>query len=217
MVVVLVVQPVAAGASATVVGLMNAAFGLVYLGVLFVVFAGHRHRAVALALYVSAIVANFILYAVPENLQVAAGAVFHCTALAFLGYTITAILRDLFSRSVIQSDDVFGAAAGYLLGGLAWAHLYALAYLMKPQAFGMSHAILAQLGDPRLRQELFNYFSFTTLTSIGFSDVTPVGPMVYSLVWLEVMFGRFYMAVVVAQIVGLKLAQALARRDDRRP
>jgi voltage-gated potassium channel len=51
--------------------------------------------------------------------------------------------------------------------------------------------------------------SFTTLMTLGYADLTPIGPPSYTLTWLEVMSGQFSMAVVVAQLVGLKLAQAL--------
>ena len=49
---------------------------------------------------------------------------------------------------------------------------------------------------------------------LGYSDITPVGQPAYSLTWLEVLFGQFYMAVVVAQMVGLKIAQALRGRGQ---
>lgn len=47
----------------------------------------------------------------------------------------------------------------------------------------------------------------------GYGDIIPIGPPAYSLTWLEEMAGQFYMAVVVAQLVGLKLAQVL--REDK--
>jgi ion channel len=213
----LVVQPVAAGTSAAVAQALNVAFALVYLYVILVIFTGRRDRIIAVSLFVPVIGSNFAVYAVPARLAMAAGAVFHCAVLAFLGFAVVSTLQRLFARSVIRGDDVFAAVCGYLLGGMAWGHVYALAYLVKPESFGMSDAVAAQLKEPHLRHALFNYFSFTTLTSIGFSDITPVGPTVHSLVWTEVMFGQFYMAVVVAQIVGLKLAQALARDDGPRP
>ena len=56
---------------------------------------------------------------------------------------------------------------------------------------------------------VFDYPSFTTLMTLGYGDITPIGAPAYSLTWLEVMLGQFYMAVVVAQLVGIKLAQAL--------
>jgi hypothetical protein len=48
-----------------------------------------------------------------------------------------------------------------------------------------------------------------TLTTLGYGDVTPIGPLALSLSWLEVIFGQFYLAVVVAQLVGLRLAQTI--------
>ena len=50
-----------------------------------------------------------------------------------------------------------------------------------------------------------------TLTTMGFGDITPASASVYTLAWLESVFGQFYIAVVVAQLVGLKLAQAINR------
>ena len=68
---------------------------------------------------------------------------------------------------------------------------------------GMFAAVL------HLRHALFNFFSFATLTSLGYNDITPVTPLANTLTWLEVIFGQFYMAVVVAQLVGMRLAQAV--------
>jgi uncharacterized membrane protein len=50
------------------------------------------------------------------------------------------------------------------------------------------------------------------MASLGYSDVTAVAPLANTLTWLEVMTAQFYLAVVIAQIVGLKLAQALGDR-----
>jgi hypothetical protein len=97
---------------------------------------------------------------------------------------------------------------------MVWGNLYALTYLFVPQAFSISPAIGAQLGDWQHRRSLFDYMSFTTLTSLGYGDITPVDQPVYTLTWLEVLFGQFYMAVVVAQMVGLKLAQAIRGRGQ---
>jgi hypothetical protein len=138
---------------------------------------------------------------------------FHFSAIVFLSYAVAGVLHDLFGRTVINGDDVLGAVCGYILAALAWAHLYGLVYMFQPQAFSVSPDIAAQLDDVRLRMNVMNYLSLTTLMTIGHGDITPVGSPAYSLVWLEVLFGQFYMAVVVAQLVGLKLAQGLGRDD----
>jgi len=56
--------------------------------------------------------------------------------------------------------------------------------------------------------------SITTLTSLGYSDITPIDTLALSLSWIEVVFGQFYIAVVVAQLVGLRLAESM-RRERR--
>ena len=110
---------------------------------------------------------------------------------------------------MIHGDDVLGAFCGYMLSALVWANLYTLTYLLVPGAFSVKPELAWRLGEWHLRRALFDYLSFTTLTSLGYSDIAPAGPPVYSLTWIEVMFGQFYIAVVVAQLVGLKLAQAI--------
>jgi len=206
-----VVQPLFAHSSELVANLTNAGFGLAYLFVVYVVFAGRR---LAYRLFLPVIASHFALYVVPDALRPLTNVVFHVSVVVFLGYAVVAILRDLFARTVISGDDVLGAVCGYVLGGLVWGHLYALTYMLRPDAFSVSPELTAQLADLRLRHVIFDYFSYTTLTSIGYGDITPIGSPVYTLVWLEVMFGQFYMAVVVAQLVGMKLAQAI---DHRRP
>ncbi len=88
--------------------------------------------------------------------------------------------------------------------------------MFAPGAFTVSSDIAAQLGDWRLKRSLFAYLSLTTLTSMGYGDITPVSQPAYSLSWMEVMLGQFYMAVVVAQLVGLKLAQAIGQAGPER-
>jgi voltage-gated potassium channel len=98
---------------------------------------------------------------------------------------------------------------------MVWANLYGRAYRFAPGAFNVSSDIAAHLSDWRLKRSLFAYLSFTTLTSLGYGDITPIGQPAYSLTWLEVILGQFYMAVVVAQLVGVKLAQALSQGDRK--
>ena len=139
---------------------------------------------------------------------------FHVFLIAFLGFAVAVILKDLFHKTVIRGDDVIGAVCGYILGAMVWANLYALAYLFAPSAFNVNPSIIVLLEDWHTKRSLFDYLSFTTLTSLGYGDITPVGQPAFSLTWLEVLFGQFYMAVVVAQMVGLKLAQAIKARGQ---
>jgi len=179
------------------------------LYVFFIVFEERRHWRAALLLLFPAIAGNFAIYVLPRGAHIAPQVVYHCFMVAFLGFAVTVILRDILAKSVIRGDDVIGAICGYILMALVWANLYTLTYLLVPGTFTVNPDIAGRLGEWHQRRALFDYLSFTTLMTLGYGDITPIGPPAYTLTWLEVLFGQFYMAVVVAQLVGLKLAQAL--------
>lgn len=214
LILVQVVQPLLAHKSAATRFLSDTAFVAICLYVFFTVCAARWQRIVGLALFLPVAAGNAGLYAQSLAFQRMSGVVFHCAVIVFLGFAVTIILRDLFSKDVINGDDVLGAVCGYILGAMVWANLYALTYIFVPSAFSVNSEIASQLDDWLLKRSLFDYLSFTTLTSLGYGDITPVGQPAYSLTWLEVMFGQFYMAVVVAQMVGLKLAQAISGRGQ---
>ena len=125
------------------------------------------------------------------------------------------ILRRIFERRVVRGDDVIGAICGYLLAGIAWGSLYLLVDLLVPGSFIVHQTIAGQLGHWYSRQSLFEYYSLMALTTMGYGDITPLRPPATSLTWIEAMFGQFYIAVIVAQLVGLRLAEALQPPDPK--
>jgi voltage-gated potassium channel len=202
-------QPLVGHRSIAIGAVSDAVLSAICLYVLFIVFGERRQQRVALALILPAFASNFGVYVLPRGANTASEVAYHCFMVAFLGFAVAVILRDIFAKSVIRGDDVIGAFCGYMLLALVWANLYTLTYLLVPGGFAVNKEIAWRMAEWHHRRALFDYLSFTTLTSLGYSDITPVGPPAYTLTWLEVMVGQFYMAVVVAQLVGLKLAQAL--------
>ena len=213
LVVMLVTKPLLARTSIVVAGLSEIVFGGLYLGIFLSLCQTRWERHTGLLLCIPVVVSSLAVFWLPGHHDVAAAA-FHTARLLFLGFTVVVIVRLLTRAMVIRGDDVLGAMCGYMLAAIAWSHVYAIAYLFFPGAFGVNPAIATQLADWRVQGSMFDYLSFTTLTSIGYSDITPVGPPMYSLTWIETIFGQFYMAVVVAQLVGLRLAQAI--KGERR-
>jgi voltage-gated potassium channel len=208
----LVFQPLAHG---LLLGLVvyDVLLTLVLLAVFLVVFQRGWERFVALGVGLPTLVSNGAAHALSGGPRLASWAVYHCLVVAFLGFAVVVILRHLFQARAIRVDQVLGACCGYLLAGVAWGNLYVLAELLLPGSFRLSREVAWQLADEHTRRFLFNYFSFATLTTLGYADVTPVGPPASTLTWLEAVFGQFYLAVVVAQLVGLKLAQAVGRAE----
>jgi voltage-gated potassium channel len=205
----MVAQPLVGHRSLAAGAVSDAVLSAICLYVLFIVFGERWQRRAALALILPVFAGNFAIYVLPRGTHSAPQVVYHCFMVAFLGFAVAVILRDILAKSVIRGDDVLGAICGYVLLALVWANLYTLTYLLVPGTFAVSPDIAGRLGEWHQRRALFDYLSFTTLMTLGYGDITPIGPPAYTLTWLEVMFGQFYMAVVVAQLVGLKLAQAL--------
>jgi len=183
---------------------------VVNLGVLLVVFDQRWERWLAFLL-VAPVLASGIVHQTLSNYAQIAAIVYHGFAVVFLGFAVAVILKRIFHQETIRTDAVIGALCGYLLAAVAWANAYALIYLLRPDSFRVTDVIAPQLSDWNLQRFFFNYFSVTTLTSLGYSDITPIDTLALSLSWFEVVFGQFYIAVVVAQLVGLRLAESIKR------
>jgi hypothetical protein len=180
--------------------------------IFFVVFERRSTRIAALALAAPMIVIHWIARIVGARATIVFASE-HAVATLFLGFAVTVILRGIFQPKKFRADDVLGVVCGYLLAGLGWGNLYNLANAVTPAAFSVRSDIAWQLNDESTKRQLFDNFSFVTLTCCGDNKVVPLAQTASSLTWLEAVFGQFYMAVVVAQLVGLKLSQAIGRSD----
>ncbi|MGR8940661.1 MAG: potassium channel family protein [Gammaproteobacteria bacterium] len=104
--------------------------------------------------------------------------------------------KHVFSAVAIDRNLLYGATCIYLLMGLIWALLYRMISQFSPGSFN-------GLQSPDL--DNFLYFSFVTLASLGYGDITPHAPLARTLAYLEVITGQMYIAIMVAGVVGLYL------------
>jgi hypothetical protein len=117
--------------------------------------------------------------------------------LLFLAVVLARTLRD----GPVTPRRLHGGVAAYLLLGIIWAHAYALVALLSPGAFSGP----VSPGDGA--RALF-YFSFVTLTTIGYGDVLPVHPAARSLAMLEAVTGPLYLAILIARLVSQAIVPA---------
>jgi len=206
---IVVTQPLVAHESVAASLAFDLLVAAAAVGVVFIVFSLRWERRVAVLLAAPAIVLTVARYALPGGATAHYAVAYHLSAALFLGYAVAVMVRNILRGGTFSFDAVLGAFAGYLLLGVAWGSLYAAVEQIAPGAFSVSPEIRWQLEDWHLRRALFSYVSFSTMASLGYSDVTAVTPLANTLTWLEVMAAQFYLAVVIAQIVGLKLAQAM--------
>jgi hypothetical protein len=210
------VNPLMAKATRTERLVSIALFAMVCVAVFRAFFITKRHRVIGSSLAGCTIGIDLARLLAPRGLQLQMDALLNVSACAFYVFVLVVIVNQVFSTRRLRVDDVVGAFSGYIVIALFWGRLYALAWAAVPSAFRISPDISWQLQNWSTLHTLFDYYSFTTITSIGYGDITTTGPVSDALIWLEVICGQFYMAVVVATIVGMKVAEALASPRDGR-
>jgi hypothetical protein len=114
----------------------------------------------------------------------------------------------------VDAEILFGAACIYLFFALVWGLLYELVVELQPGslALGGRPIVAGDAGGGAVM-----YFSFVTLTTLGYGDITPVNQFARLLAMLEAVLGQLFMVFLVARLVGVHTAQALARApaEDR--
>ena len=124
----------------------------------------------------------------------------------FIGYIIVLILKHIFKQDDVTLETIYGAIVVYILIGLMWFFLYNLTEILHPESFTFA-AELAN--DPK--KSLY-YFSFVTLTTLGYGDISPVSGPARSLAMLEAIVGQMYLAVLIARLVGTHISQSLLKK-----
>ncbi|WP_397453612.1 potassium channel family protein [Pseudomonas sp. NA-150] len=132
------------------------------------------------------------------------------TTLLALALISVATAMKVFASGVVTLDRISGAVALYVLMGTVWAEAYQLVILNHPGAF--SGSTLAETTSDR---SIWIYFSFVTLTTVGYGDIVPVAPAARSLANLEALIGQLYPAIVLARLVSLQVPRASS--DPNKP
>lgn len=111
--------------------------------------------------------------------------------------------RNVLRPGPANLNRIAGGVCIYMIAANVWALTYTLLHLSIPTSFkGLEYAAL----EGRLAE--FLYFSYITLTTLGYGDVTPVHPLARWLAQFEAVFGQFYIAILIATLVGTWIASA---------
>ena len=115
--------------------------------------------------------------------------------------------RQVLFTGTIDANKIVGAICIYLLLGLIWAILYLFIAQVAPGAFnGIPQAPWLDNFATAI------YFSFVTITTLGYGDISPALPFARFLVIMEAIVGVFYMAILVASLIGVSLSNREASR-----
>jgi amino acid transporter len=135
--------------------------------------------------------------------------------LVFILFVTLSQLRSVLKQREVTGETICMAVSVYLLLGLTWTFLYAFMFQLHPESFG--GLATATPGNPAQLIHIFpilGYFSLTTLSTIGFGDITPVTLQARYAAVAEGITGQFYMAILVARLVGLQMTRAAAQQTQ---
>ena len=160
---------------------------------------GGRYFSVGMAFAVIGVLLNVLAV----NLDSAA--MFYGSIVALFGFLLVAIVFTL-TRVAIGTDinfnRVIGAVCVYLLLGAIWAFAYSFFDAVSPGSFtGFS-----PLEDREWDSEWL-YFSFVTMTTLGYGDISPVSATARALAYMQAVFGQFYIAILVAGLVSAYISK----------
>ena len=130
--------------------------------------------------------------------------------IAFYFYVIVLILKSLIKAQEVDANIIYGAIVVYLLIGMSFALLYSLMEGLAPGSFciNISESLTQKLGFFELI-----YFSFTTLTTTGFGDITAVSLYARAASNIEEVIGVMYVAIIISRFVSIYIVQSSNKRS----
>jgi voltage-gated potassium channel len=136
----------------------------------------------------------------------------------FLLYITIMILKQVLSARRVTLDTIAGAVCAYCLTGLAWAFVYRSMFAINPHSFVFASGSFGHIFEEHTRSipQLMNfaYYSFATLTTTGFGDVTPALGASRAISVLEAIAGQFFIAVLIARLVSLEIVHSTGRDQE---
>ncbi len=150
---------------------------------------------------------------------------YHVTAIGLVVFISCYVLVAVMKSSTVRTDTVLGGICVYLLMGVLFALMFSLVEISNAGSFSVASArgpsamtwipyhdvppAEVALGEANLL-----YFSFTTLTTLGYGDISPVSPAARALTSLEAVAGQLFIAILIARLVGLLPS---VRQPDSQP
>ena len=122
--------------------------------------------------------------------------------LVYLISTTWLAAKQVLFSGRIDGNTIVGSICIFLLMGLVWAMLYLLILAIDPTSF--NGVVEADWYD---NFSQLVYYSFVTLTTVGYGEITPALPVARFFAYVEAITGQFYMAILVASLVGVRLSR----------
>jgi hypothetical protein len=189
--------------------LVSASMSLVLLAALYTLNISRTYFTLGAILMVPPLVGRWVLaFYRTEALEVLTS----LSAAAFVFFAVVALVWGLFRARRVTLDSIAAAICAYLLMGVGWGFLFAVVALEHPGSFSSGLLHSGSGGAPMMAAlHNFIYYSFVCLTTTGYGDIAPISGIARVLSILESVAGQMYLAVLIARLVSLEVAQSMMR------
>ncbi|PYK64457.1 MAG: ion transporter [Verrucomicrobia bacterium] len=177
--------------------IVSGLLSLVLLAGVLAVASRGRTLTVALLLAIPAVAGRWINHFQPHLVP---PAIFLVAGIGLVAFVVVNLLRFVLRAPSVDVEVLCASISAYLMLGLIWTMAYWLVEQLTPGAFAFNTTT-----GTKETMEGFNafYFSFITLSTVGYGDITPVSKVARMLAAMEAMTGLFYVAVLIARLVSL--------------
>ena len=183
--------------------IIDIAISVVFFTAIYVVSNSRKHFMIGMLLMLPTLLliwgVNFSGNETLEFIPLIGSVLFFC-------YIAGLILVDIFRSEMVTLDIIAAGITVYLFFGNICGFIYAIIGHVDPNAFNIPAATATYLGDNLANLSSAMYFSFVTLTTLGYGDITPVNDFARSLAFLEAAMGQIYLTVLIASLVGIHIS-----------
>lgn len=188
--------------------MFDALLTLVFIAVFLALFKRKAYRLAGIVLGVPTVFANWVGYVVPGLPELPLNIALNALTALFLGFTAVTILIGIHEADEVSADSIAGAFTGYVLAGLVFGHLFCIVEGLAPGSYHVPDDLAIEMENVRDRRTVLVYYSYITLTTVGYGDIRPKAATARELAGVEAIAGQFYIAVVMAELIGLKASRS---------
>ena len=121
----------------------------------------------------------------------------------FMAFVVVSILSSVFKEREVSANTIYASIVIYLLLAVMWTYIFRVIETLQPGSFAMPEHTPGNAGN------VFIYYSFVTITTLGYGDITPVKDVARAFSTIEAVIGQIYLVVLVSRLVGLNIAQTM--------
>jgi hypothetical protein len=129
------------------------------------------------------------------------------SGILFMTFVIVSILSFIFKEREVDANIIFASIVTYLLLAIMWSFIFKIIETLQPGSFFTPDHILDKEGA------IFTYYSFVTITTLGYGEITPVKDVARAFAALEAVIGQMYLVILVARLVGINIAQTMNKEQ----